>query len=72
MDTKTFNVVGMHCVSCSTGIRKLVSKVKGVRDVEVVLSESKLIVSYDQAVEDQVVKDAVARLGYKAELKSED
>ena len=47
MKTQTYDVVGMHCVSCSVAISKLVKRNKGVSDVEIKLADSKLIVSYD-------------------------
>jgi len=57
----------MHCVSCSTAISKLLSKTKGVSDVEVHLSESKINIEYDETlVDDKKIVEQVSRLGYKA------
>jgi copper chaperone CopZ len=70
MKTQTYDVVGMHCVSCSVAISKLVKRNKGVSDVEIKLADSKLIVSYDESlVTDQMVVESVARLGYKAKIE---
>lgn len=67
-----FNVIGMHCVSCSSGISKLLKKQKPVTDVEVILSQSKIFVSYDETLmNNQHIIDSVARLGYKAVVVSE-
>jgi copper chaperone CopZ len=67
MSKVEYNVLGMHCVSCSTGIKKLVSKQKEVESVDVSLGESKIIVTFkDDQVNDKTVIDNVARLGYKA------
>ncbi|MFP4287209.1 MAG: heavy-metal-associated domain-containing protein [Candidatus Izemoplasmataceae bacterium] len=67
MSKVEYNVLGMHCVSCSTGIKKLVSKQKEVENVEVSLGESKIVVTFkDDQVNDKTVIDNVARLGYKA------
>ena len=67
MEKKTYDVIGMHCVSCSMAISKLLKKNKDVEDVEVALGESKITVSFNpEAVNDQVIADTVARLGYKA------
>lgn len=67
MSKVEYNVLGMHCVSCSTGIKKLVSKQKEVENVEVSLGESKIYVTFkDDQVNDKTVIDNVARLGYKA------
>ncbi len=65
---KTYNIVGMHCISCSTGIAKIVKRLKGVSNVQVELSQSKIHVDLDETlVTDQAVVDAVSRLGYKAQ-----
>lgn len=66
MEKVEYNVLGMHCVSCSTGIKKLVSKQKEVDEVEVALSESKIYVTFKDTADDKVVVDNIARLGYKA------
>jgi Cu+-exporting ATPase len=67
MKKAEYDVLGMHCVSCSTAISKLLSKTKGVSDVEVILAESKVLVSYDETlVNDQKIVEQVGRLGYKA------
>jgi Cu+-exporting ATPase len=67
MKKAEYDVLGLHCVSCSTAISKLLSKTKGVSDVEVILAESKVLVSYDETlVNDQKIVEQVGRLGYKA------
>ena len=67
MKKAEYDVLGMHCVSCSTAISKLLSKTKGVSDVEVNLSESKILIEYDEKmVNDQKIVEQVGRLGYKA------
>lgn len=67
MKTKTYDVLGMHCIGCSMGIQKLLKKTKGIDDVQVRLSESKIDVTYDeQIVNDTLVIETVGRLGYKA------
>ncbi len=64
---KTYDVVGMHCVSCSTGIRKLVKRLPSVEQVDVELSQSKIHVTFNtDEPQDQDVIDAVKRLGYQA------
>lgn len=67
MKKAEYDVLGMHCVSCSTAISKLLSKTKGVSDVEVILSESKILIEYDEKmVNDQKIVEQVGRLGYRA------
>ncbi|MFH5882423.1 MAG: heavy-metal-associated domain-containing protein [Candidatus Izemoplasmataceae bacterium] len=66
MEKVEYNVLGMHCVSCSSGIKKIVSKQKGIEDVEVELSASKIVVTFKEEINDAIVVDNIARLGYKA------
>ena len=70
MKKENVDVSGMHCVSCSIGISKLLRKQKGINDVEVTLSESKLSVTYDETkVDHQTIIDTIGRLGYKAKIQ---
>lgn len=67
MMKKEYDVIGMHCVSCSTAISKLLKKNKDIQDVEIHLSDSKLILDLDESkVSDKDVYDTVMRLGYRA------
>jgi len=67
MKKSDYDVLGMHCVSCSTAIKKILSKTKGVYDVEVELSNSLIHITYDeQMVDDKLIVEQVSRLGYKA------
>jgi P-type Cu+ transporter len=73
MEKKTYDVVGMHCVSCSMAISKLLKKNKDIADVEVYLSDSKLVVTLDETkVSDQLIADTVGRLGYRAKPASNE
>ena len=67
MKKTQYDVIGMHCVSCSTAISKILSKTKGVMEVEVHLSDSNIEIVYDEnQVNDQLIVSQVARLGYRA------
>jgi len=67
MKKAEYDVIGMHCVSCSMGISKILKKTKGVIDVDVELSQSKVHITYDeQLVSDQLIVEQVSRLGYRA------
>ena len=73
MKKAEYDVIGMHCVSCSTAISKLLTKTKGVSEVEVRLADSKIDIIYDESLVDhKKIVEQVARLGYKAvESKNE-
>lgn len=70
MTKKEYHVVGMHCISCSMGISKLLRKQKGVDSVDMELSNSKFYITYDeQQINDQMIVETVGKLGYKAVLQ---
>jgi P-type Cu+ transporter len=67
MKKAEYDVIGMHCVSCSMGISKILKKTKGVIDVDVELSKSLVNITYDETVvNDKIIVEQVSRLGYKA------
>mgnify|MGYP001562816428 CR=1 FL=1 len=74
---RTFSVRGMHCASCVQVLERALKKVNGVIDTTVNLATEKATVTYDkEKVTDNMLADAVSKVGYKArideELKSED
>ncbi|MBU1142461.1 MAG: heavy-metal-associated domain-containing protein [Firmicutes bacterium] len=72
MKKAEYDVLGMHCVSCSMGISNILKKTKGVSEVNVELGNSKVFITYDEnAVDDKLIVNQVARLGYKA-VKSKE
>ncbi len=67
MTTSEYVVKGMHCVGCSTAIKKLLEKNKHIQEVKVELYESKLFVTYDEAnVDHDTIVATVGRFGYQA------
>lgn len=67
MATKNYDVKGMKCVSCTMGIQKLLKRQDTIAKVDVVFGQSHVTVTFkDDNVDDQLVIDTVARLGYKA------
>lgn len=67
MTTAEYNVKGMHCVGCSTAIKKLLEKNKHIQEVRVELYESKIFVTYDESnVDHETIVTTVGRFGYQA------
>jgi copper chaperone/Cu+-exporting ATPase len=67
MTTSEYTVKGMHCVGCSTAIKKLLEKNKHIQEVRVELYESKLYVTYDESnVDHETIVTTVGRFGYQA------
>ena len=64
-------ISGMHCASCAGNVERSLRKVQGVNNVSVSLLTNKSIVETEDSVNEEVLKQAVARTGYKAvEIKS--
>ncbi|MBI2617774.1 copper-translocating P-type ATPase [Candidatus Gottesmanbacteria bacterium] len=69
MKTKSFAISGMHCASCVRVLERALSKVAGVDSATVNLATEKAHVTYDESqVNDDNLKEAVAKVGYKALL----
>jgi copper chaperone CopZ len=60
---RTYTVVGMTCGHCVSSVREEVSKVDGVRSVEVDLASGRVSVS-GPGFTDDAVKAAVEEAGY--------
>lgn len=60
---KTFIVDGMHCEHCKRRVEESVNDIKGVAGV-VNLKRGELTVSYEETVEDSLIKNKLEQLGY--------
>lgn len=73
MKKQEFIITGMSCAACQANITKAVSKLDGVKNVDVNLLSGKMNVEFDEAllkVEDII--GCVKGLGYGAEVKGTD
>lgn len=62
---KIYDITGMTCSACSSGIERAVSRLDGVKSVEVSLMGKSMRLDYDEAVlDEQAVIDCVLSLGY--------
>ncbi len=72
MTTARFNVVGMHCASCSKAIERVLKKLPGVEDARVNYAVENGEVSFaDGRVSPDVMTKQVAQLGYTLFFKEE-
>lgn len=61
----TVNIGGMHCEMCVASITKGVNELEGVASVDVNLSDSSAVVSYDASKLDLVeIEKAIEKRGY--------
>ncbi|MER2064436.1 MAG: heavy metal translocating P-type ATPase, partial [Alkalibacterium sp.] len=71
--TKTFDVEGMTCASCSSTVEKTAAKLSGMEKASVNLASEKMSVTYNPlelSVRD--ISDAISAAGYKAVPKEEE
>lgn len=62
---KNYDITGMTCSACSSGIERAVSKIEGVTGVEVSLMGKSMRLEFDEAVlSEERVFDCVESLGY--------
>lgn len=64
---ETFNIEGMHCGACATGIQMYLSNTEGVKSIIVDYNGKKAEVEYDEEKikEADIIKN-VEELGFKA------
>lgn len=66
MRTSEYQVTGMTCGHCELSIRKEVSTVPGVQEIEVSARTGRLVVTSAEQIDDAAVLAAVDEAGYKA------
>lgn len=59
------SIEGMHCSSCASNIERSLKKVSGIKEASVSLMMKKGTVEAEDNVNDDEIKKAVARAGYK-------
>ena len=66
METLTLNVKGMTCMGCVNSVKRVLTPIAGVANVEVVLETGKIDISFDasQAKPDQF-REAIRNAGYE-------
>jgi copper ion binding protein len=66
--TTEIDIAGMSCQNCADKIDAALTKLDGIQDVEVRLSEKKAFVKYDAAaVTVPAMENSITKLGYKVE-----
>ena len=66
--TTTIKVKGMTCGSCVVTVRKALTQAKGVKSAEVSLEKAQATVVYDDVqVNEQQLRDAINKTGFRAE-----
>ena len=63
---REFNITGMACASCQHNIQKAVSKMRGIRKVNVNLVSATMSLECDENITAQAIIDKVVSIGYGA------
>ena len=70
MKTEKFDVTGMTCASCVAHVEKSVSRLSGIKNVNVNLLTNSMSVSYDeQSLTALSIENAVEEAGYEAHIR---
>src|ERR1035437_1419475 len=70
MKTEKFDVIGMTCSSCVAHVEKSVSKIVGVKSVNVNLLTNSMSVIYDELnLNNNVIEKSVEDAGYEAHVR---
>ena len=65
MTTKTFKIKGMHCASCSAIITKKISKLDGIKNVNVNYASEKANIDFDESkINVEQMNNEIEKLGY--------
>ncbi len=65
-----YKVTGMTCGGCASSVSRVISRNKGVSEVDVKQMENTVFVTYDEAlVNDELIISQITRLGFQAEVK---
>ena len=65
-----YNITGMTCSACSAHVTKAVSKLNGVKNVNVNLLSNNMVVEYDDTISSNDIITAVTEAGYGVEIDS--
>ncbi|GAA1815985.1 heavy-metal-associated domain-containing protein [Nesterenkonia flava] len=66
MHTSEFLVQGMSCGGCEASVRKAVSQLPAVSDVQVSAQSGRLALSAEEPIDDTAVLAAIDTAGYRA------
>ena len=67
MQTKQFEISGMHCAACAATIEKVTKKLDGVQSSDVNIATNRLIITYDEAkVSPADIINKIIKAGFEA------
>ncbi len=67
-----YEVPKMHCPLCTSAVKKSIKKLEGVHKAEVRLNTKRAKIWHDDALTDNMLKDAIKTTGYEGVLISRE
>lgn len=67
-----YDIKGMHCSSCSSSIERAISKLDGVKEVNVNLLTNSMTVDHEVSITDRIIIDKVEKLGFSASVQGNE
>lgn len=67
-----YDIKGMHCSSCSSSIERAISKLDGVKEVNVNLLTNSMSVDHEVSITDRIIIDKVEKLGFSASVQGNE
>lgn len=61
-------IQGMHCIACTVAVKKALNRVEGVQQTRVNFAQQLAVVSAEDTVSLNALREAVAKTGYRATL----
>lgn len=66
METLTLNIKGMTCMGCVNSVKRVLTPIAGVANVEVVLETGKVDIGYDASfAQPDQFREAIRNAGYE-------
>lgn len=62
----SLKIDGMHCIACTVAVKKALNSVEGVQQTRVNFAQQLAVVSADDTVSLNTLREAVAKTGYRA------
>jgi len=70
MKKNEYRVTGMTCPGCENSVKRVVTNINGVENVDAHFKMSRVVASYDEKVtNDDEIMNAIRKLGYEASIK---
>lgn len=62
---KELLVDGMHCENCANRIKKVLSSIEEIKDIDVNLDTKKVIITLNKEIDNIIIKNKIEDLGFE-------